>query len=322
MDNQYLIQMEMKSIIHRYIFILLGIFILCYIVSIRLLINKLPKELPIITTYLEKLIYTFIPLSFLLISIITFLSWYKSVTRDSWIFSKIIEPVSSIYWKSLKALDAVIKDNISPKILGSNLLRFCKIYAQYYKLSDKRIYKITYILFNFVPKFLFLVIFSFDVLYKNKFLYTYYSAWLLLIPLAFNYFIFTLREFTEYNFDHYINNILDIVDEDNNYVKSHMIVISCKFRSYALFIENKAIAFDVLFSRIKTSYLSDNNISDSSTIAKVENERQNEFILFRLVRGHIAMLDVVKEMYGNILNAIYFFCLALLWFYVLGNGLL
>lgn len=324
MVSPYLTITGMKSIIKQYLFIWLGIVIVGYIISIRLLINKLPRELPTIVSWIEFCIYSLVPLCFLFLAIALMIGPKKTQkTLILMYLSKFLNILSKFYWKSLLALDSIIKQKIPSEVLGYNLLRFAKIYADYYKLNNKKLFIKTFILFSFIPKYLFLLILIYDVFYLKMFNYIYYYAWLLLIPVAFNYLLFTLKEFFSFNLNHYIHNVFLVIDDNNLLVEDVDIILdSCTKVAFNIFHFNeKNVIFDSLYGNISESYLKENHITDYREAESVKLLRYNEFVLFRLGYTQMVIFNLIRETFNTKLNVFYFLCLALVWLYVLIRGL-
>lgn len=317
----------MKLIIKNYLFIILGVIIVSYIFCVRILIDKLPKELPIIVTTAEIFLYIAIVLWFFLLSIFMLVIWYKrrknTVLRNSYL-ECIVKPLLNFYWKCLESLDNLIKDNISPRILGKNLLRFSKYYNDKIIIAkDQRKILCMYIFFVSLPGYLFLSIFFVDIIIIKKFVYIYKFAWLLLIPLSFNYIIFTFKEFSQFNINLYIKDICDIY-----YNNSREEVTVQEF------LENSRLLCSLLYKNqeiddiptlaainLKDSYLIKSNLSENDDIsARVMIFAQN-LMVFRNIYMHTIIFNGIHHIYGPILNSIKYFCYACIWLYILLHGI-
>lgn len=78
-------------------------------------------------------------------------------------------------------------------------------------ITLKNIHYFTWI-FDFLPKIVFCITFSYDILYCHKFLYSYKIALILLIPLIYYYILYNIKTFCNQNIDRgkdifIINNI-------------------------------------------------------------------------------------------------------------------
>lgn len=306
----------------KYIFILFGIFIVGYILFIRLAINKLPRNLPLIDSIFKFVLYSLIPLCFLFIAISLFIKHHKkksvNIVPEYWL--KKLNIVSVIYWKSLLSLNEFIVENTPPRFWGENLMQFSSVYTTYLGLKKKKYYIIIYILLAFVPKIVFLLLFLYDVLYLKKFTYIYYYGWILLIPLAFNYLLFTLKEFSEYNFDNYIKNILLVITDGDVLIENVEILIeSCKKFAVELYFINTFTTrfYPELYAQICDKYLEDNNITDDNEIDRVSQLRREEFTTLRVVYTQMIIFGFICDRYNNILNSIYYAILAIIWFYII-----
>ena len=328
MVNLFLMPMVMKlNILKENVFVIFGILIVGYILIIRLFINKLPRELPIIDSLFKFIFYCCIPLCFLVLAIIILLQYYKKLTKVSQtkLYVRILGSLSKFYWNSLLALDAVIKEKLPASILGENLLRFTKVYTNYVGLTKKFRYTAIFLLFVFVPKYLFLTLFLYDVFCLKKFTYIYYYGWLLLIPLAFNYLLFTLKEFSLHNLDRYIKMILLVIDDNDVLIeKVDFIIDSCTKLATEIYFDNNTNTQFVpaLYAKICDKYLEDNNISDDAEIEFVASLRHQEFLLFRLLQTQMIIFNFIRERYNNILNSFYYICLALIWTFIILHGII
>ena len=305
--------MELKSNIKDSLLLFPGIIFILYILGIRLLRNKLPQELPVINSSLKFFMYILIPLG-LFVAIFIILYKKRNSNSKSW-FTNTLQNIITFYWQSLQLLDNTIKSKIPPEILGHNLLKISKIYATYLELTNKTLFLIFYITFNFMPKILFLLIFAYDVFYMKKFIYIYYNAWLLLIPSLFNYLNFTLKEFAEFNIDHYTKEILFIISKDNILISNPKDILNSIYQTaYQIFYHNRTeIVFMELYVRLADLYCERNSILDEIEWNRVLSLRHNEFVLFRLLVGNYNLFMFIRKEYDSLLNSLYLFLYALLW---------
>lgn len=310
------------NIFKNYVFIIFGIFIVGYIITIRLIITRLPRELPKIDSMEERMLYSLIPLCFITIVIIGILQYYKKLTNiaKTKFPLNIFNTIFKIYTKSLLGLDAIIKRKIPSKILGENLMRFTMFYTLYLTLTQKRIYTIIYLFFSFAPKFLFLFLFLYDVFYLKKFTYIYYYGWILIIPLIFNYLLFTLKEFSRHNLNRYLEVILLVIDNDDVLIENvNTILESCK--KYAIqhyYNDANTVEFEpALYAQISDHYLTTNCITTDSEIDRVSFLRKKEFAVHRIVYTQMIIFDFICDKYAMLLNNLYYLSLGIIWIYII-----
>jgi hypothetical protein len=175
-----------------------------------------------------------------------------------------------------------------------------------------------------MPKIVFILLLIYDVFYLKKFTYMYYYGWVLLIPLIFDYILFTLKEFSIYNLDNYLKNILVVIDDDSILIESvETIVESCKKYAVDLYFNNMTPEFaPALYSQISDKYLKHNNIFDENEINRVSYLRRKEFTTLRVVYTQTLIFGFMRDRYTALLNAFYFFCLAFAWLYIILHGIL
>lgn len=320
MDNLYLITMGMKSTIKHNILILFGTFFVAYILSVRLLIERLPKALPMVHSLTEVFIYGFIITGFFMLGCINLILWYrKNIIKKeqvSLFYKRItnkIKILADIYWKSLRALDSIIKDNISSKVLGSNLLRFTKFYNKHINMRNRLSVFVIFFICDVFPKYLFLLLFFYDVIVLHMFNYIYASAWLLLIPLIFNYTIFTLKEFSEFNINLYNNEICDIFDDNFNIITSQDVIKTSILHANILLHEGK-VEPSLIYIKLKEKYVKDKN--DEEILVSEISIAKNLFN-YRLMRQHTEMFGNLHYRYGHLLNSLKFYSYSIIWFYIL-----
>ena len=188
MVSQFLINMETKlSIFKNYIFISFGIFIIGYILFVRLAINRFPRDLPVIDSTLKLIVFSVIPLCFLVLASTLLITKYKkSSNLLPEYLRKNLNILSKLYWKSLLSLNTFIVEKLPSNIFGENIMRFSLAYTTYLRLTKIRFYDIIYIVINFIPKFIFVLLLIYDVFYLKKFMlaeinYNIYNKELLVI---------------------------------------------------------------------------------------------------------------------------------------------
>ena len=316
----------MRLIIKNYLFIILGIIIVGYIFFIRLFSNKLPKELPIIVTTIEVFFYIAIVLWFFFLSIFLLILWYKRqkniVLRNSYLESR-IKPLLNFYWKCLNALDNLIKDNISPRILGKNLLRFSKYYNNKIIIAknQRKILGI-YHCFVSLPGYLFLSIFFVDSIIIKKFVYIYQFAWLLLIPFIFNYIIFTFKEFSQFNINLYLKDICDVYYNSNHEKVTVQEFLENSRLLCSLLYETQEIDIPTLAAiNLKESYLTNSNLRENDDISTRAMFFAQNLIVFRNIYMHTLIFNGINQAYGLILNSVKYFCYGCIWLYILLHGI-
>src|SRR5579871_5365089 len=148
MVNQFLTTMEERSTTINYLLAFLGGICVSYILAIRLVITRLPKDLPQINNTVMAFIYGVIPLCFFVMAIYPYVNVTSAKHKN--FFS---QAILGFYSKSLKALNDIITKYMPSKYLGKNLLNFTKYYTAY--LRTKRSFLFLYCVFNLMPKILF-----------------------------------------------------------------------------------------------------------------------------------------------------------------------
>jgi hypothetical protein len=327
MVNLYTIKMEMKLTIKNFLMGVLGFIIIFYYIYLRLILVRLPKNLSQNLDLIDILFLTIIIAIFAFLTIYNYCYYfnlkYTIITNNPNFKQNIILGIKNLvtaikknFFYCLTTVDNLIKHEMLKNNLGIGLKKGIKfIYTKInfmYKSSSG--FYIFYFAFDFLPKMIVLTSFIFDLFLYSKFDYVYKLSFLLIIPLIFNYILFTYKEFAEFNI-----NLLNI---DVIYFKFHdgTIMSTDDHIQEATILEfdpKEPFRFNVveLSEEFKTHcYNTNDNITETILFYS------EQFGFFKKIRRDIAIFDLYKAAIGIPFNIIRFFIYFLLWSYVLFYG--
>jgi hypothetical protein len=326
MDNLFLMLMDMKLIMNKNnIFIAFGILIISYILYIRVILVRLPKELPTQPDLFESISYSLIASIFFSLFLYATYRLYRRyntvITSENfvivWLKYQIFKPILDWYYKSLKALDYYLKDVLLVNHLGTALNAFGTIFNSIFSRVVSKKYFFTYLCFDLLSKFFILLIFSYDV-YHHNFHYIYKASLLLLIPILYKYIVFTLREFAEFNIrdiygdiliyyfhsgiimtaDDIINNCKGTISLEDNYhnldpkFSMHVIALTEPYKQEC-YANGRNLIDDIMFYEKQLNFY----IRIRSSIAKLDNQTKYN-IYFDCIRyGVYSMLWIYILVY-------------------------
>jgi hypothetical protein len=299
------------------IFITFGIFIISYIVYIRIILVRLPKELPTQPDLLQYVSYSLIASIFVYLFIYTSYRLYqkysnKTSTKESffihWFKHHIFNLVLDWYYNSLKAFDDYVKHTLLGKDLGQWLKTFgSSITSRVTRKSNK--FLVVYLLFDIFPKYVILLVFTLDVCYFHEFHYTYKLAWVLLIPLLYKYIVFTYKEFSEHNIIGMATDVFVVKYKDGTHMTIEEVII------YIL-EEDFTKRFKVYYVEL-TDELKQICYDNGGDITATIDYHSKAFILFATIRSYVELLTLVQAKYNLLLNFIRYGIYSILWIYIL-----
>lgn len=284
---------QINNYLKKQLFICIGLIFLFYLFYIRILYKHLPKELNYNLNLIAKITFVYLFSIMILLFIITIrkycitYNYYKprEIKETMFLYSsvkKILNFFVSLWYNSLLAIHKIIITNINYTYINKlNLYIITHI-------GFENIYKLK-LIFNFLPRFLFLTIFIIEVLFFNKLDFLYKISFILIIPMLLQYFIFMLKDIS-----------LDGILELDNYiiiqnVNNDEIISSYnyfKLRSRNIIKDNDTDLTEYKFS-FTDNYLKDNpNINIEATLMKfMQIYRDYIYILTILIHFEIWDMD-------------------------------
>lgn len=171
----------------------IGFMIICYIIWIRLIRERLPKALPFELNIWMSILILVICICNIYVIFRLLIPLNK---ESSWLTSK-LSYIGSIFLQPLLAFDNTIKNNKYIHLLYIKLIETLPSFVLYYKTVDS-VLKI-HVIFYVIPRIIFLSIFCLDVYYFCEIRYTYNFSGLLLFILFYKYILYSFKQ-TLYNY--------------------------------------------------------------------------------------------------------------------------
>jgi hypothetical protein len=183
--------MKMKATIRYLLLAFIGIIIIIFIIYNRLHL-RVPRELPLILTENNILIYAYIYCNILIIFLLNIYNYKKNSSTNDFI-KKLNHFYDEIIFTVFDFLDTFIWFWYKTRLTLLSKKFFYKAFKNY-----NNQYKKLYIYVNIIPRFITIFFFCLDILYFQKLHYFYLALISLLIPLLFNIGMYCLLQyFTE-----------------------------------------------------------------------------------------------------------------------------
>jgi hypothetical protein len=200
-------EQNVHSMIKYYLLLFIGSLSIVYILFIRLIAVKLPRELYINISWILISLYIIIIFGLLYAFISTLYQMVSmSTIKDSFIIQWItkLKQVVLLWYDSLITVDNFIKAT-----LGRNTYLIMETLGNLIssKYDTKPYAKYVVLLFKYIPRIIIALIFSIDVILYNKFDLFYKTSCFLLLPLILIYIIYSFREFCIINVKQLESNI-------------------------------------------------------------------------------------------------------------------
>ena len=303
-----------NNYLKKQIFICIGLSFLLYLFYIRVLSKHLPKELNYNLNIIAKItfVYLFSIMIFLFITTIRkYCITYKyyqprEIKESLYIYSiikKIIEKFFILYNKSLLAIHKIIMTYINYDYINKLTLYIIT------HIGFKHIYKFK-LIFNFLPRILFLTIFIIEVLFFNRLDFLYKISFILLIPMLLQYFIFMLKDIS-------IDGILEL---DNYIIIQHINKkdIISSYNYFKLYSRNLIRDNDTDLTEYKFS-LTENYLNNNPKI----NEKATLIKFMQIYRDYMYLLTIIIHFesmdmdYLTKFNILYYFIYSSILGYIL-----
>ena len=204
-----------KSLLEN-IYIILSIFtgfvITLYIIYIRLILVRLPRDLYVDISLVTFGIYLWILSIFVILFIYTIYKIFFYKEKPNRIdYLRYIRPILTFWNNSLESLDNYIKS------LFENQWDFTVAVGLYCyrKFFKKVVIELAIIFFCILPKLIVVFAFLIDVLLYQRFNYFYKASILLIIPLIFNYIMYSIFYLAETNIIQ-LGEDIQLVDSQGN----------------------------------------------------------------------------------------------------------
>lgn len=214
-----MIRWRINSLLQLYYFFL-GVLIISYVLYVRVILNRVPKELYLFEPISYKLIFMVISgitLSiFIIIKSISLLLYPNKISNN--IFNTILSQISNIISDSLREVYNIIISNInnSYELISSLAYHF---YEKFGKLHEGFFLFVSYII-----RFFIVMAFLIDVFYFFELKYFYKALILLTISLSIKIVFFILKDFAT-NLEEiasYLTLVNDAQDSSNiKFIPSH-----------------------------------------------------------------------------------------------------
>lgn len=313
MVNQFMINMEMKSTINK-LYILLGAFIVCYILFIRLIWKRLPKELSTDLPEYLMLFYLLIISMFIVLIIINIFHLFNKTIHPN----KGLKIISQFIQECLYTFDEYIKNkDYTYFSLGSLLQSFCSVYVYCVNRNSFKKHRYLLVLFDILPKVIMASVFLFEIIFMHKINYFYKLSGLLLLPLVFNYVIYTLKDFCTRNLEIF-DTILCITDINDNIVDMKDY---CRQKCY-FYLTRGNRGSTVFFARLSKTFINE-NVTKSYDEKATLYHFMEVLDVFIQVKEQLFVLYYIKErwLYINIfINIIIYLLYIISWAYTIWYG--
>lgn len=297
-------------------FIIVGLSIILLYIYSRFIVTKLPKDLVIQPEMIISLAYTCIFITFAFLTILSIYSWYKlryNIKKTNILidyFKRHLSNIMKFFYKSLKSIDDLVKHKIMVNHTGRLLKSFGLRLNHFFYSTISKKYLIIYLACNVIPRLCVLFIFSVDILILHKFQYIYKAVFLLIIPLVYNYLVFTYKEFSEYNIHGMLQNVLIFRFKDKSIMTTQDMI------DFTLDDESKPhryTAMPVELSEELTQLCYDRNHDITYTLAYY----LPQFQTFIKLRKIVSIFEILHAKYNIYFSIIRFLLYTLLWLYIL-----
>ena len=213
-----------KQIFLQYSFALLGFIMLSYYIWFKVFRDRVPRNIPF------EFSWGFFFIVFIIVVIYFYIIWrlYRPKAPSTYILY-CLQYLQKLY-QPLFILEQVTKNNLFIKKITNKLFLLGGHFVKRHKLYLDKPYFTFYFFFNFLLKFIILLLFFIDIFIFQQIKLFYYVIWLSIIPLIFKYLIHIIKEDLDKNF--YIK-VLSTDDDDNDYI-----VFPHSFINHAVFKED------------------------------------------------------------------------------------
>jgi hypothetical protein len=178
----------------------LGFTIFLLVVYNRVFFKRIPHELYNFLSFQLIVIYCSIIITFFLSVVFCI---FKLINKNNLKYTTInkynnyLKKITHYYFLSLKVFDTFIKANISDvwvKLTVKLSTFICN------KIQYKNIQYLTWV-FDFLPRILIALTFAFDTIYLQQFYYFFKLIPILILPIIYNYILYTIKGVCEINID-------------------------------------------------------------------------------------------------------------------------